>query len=209
MAAKQQQQPLKGPGECHIRELQQQRQHATHTLAHTLHLSASIHTFGPLCSTSYNNKQQQDICCPKRQNAAEASPGCRLAAAPLFLLHCMLSPVTMLPNKIFSTKLRLQLLDFFEHTMQTLFLCVEPVKSCTNRKLHSIYLSLSRLTPNQIRGKFKNVKSATRAFKIVRNCNELYFRAEGLQSARGGERQGKGVSSQKKRIYNQIGVTLI
>lgn len=147
MAVKQQQQPLKSPGECHIRELQQQRQHATHTLAHThaLHLSASIHTFGPLCSTSYNNKQQQDICCPKRQNSAEASPGCRLAAAPLFLLHCMLSPVTMLPNKIFCTKLRLQLLDFFEHTMQTLFfVCwtrkkLPPIASC----IQSIYLSLA------------------------------------------------------------------
>lgn len=39
MAVKQQQQPLKGPGECHIRELQQQRQHATHTLATHTHTS--------------------------------------------------------------------------------------------------------------------------------------------------------------------------
>lgn len=172
MAVKQQQQPLKGPGECHIRALQQQRQHATHTHAHThaLHLSASIHTFGPLCSTSYNNKQQQDICCPKRHNAAEASPGCRLAAAPLFLLHCMLSPVTMLSNKIFSTKLRLQLLDFFEHTMQTLFLCVEPVKSCHQSQV-AFNLSIS-LSPHPKPNSRETQKCKIRN-SCIQNCSQL------------------------------------
>lgn len=136
---------------------------------HALHLSASIHTFGPLCSTSYNNKQQQDICCPKRQNAAEASPGCRLAAAPLFLLHCMLSPVTMLPNKICSTKLRLQLLDFWAYNANPFF-CVEPVKSCHQSQ---VAFNLSISFSSHPKPNSRETQKCKILNSCIQNCSQL------------------------------------
>lgn len=102
-------------------------QHTQHTHTHTSFVSQYSHIRRTLCSTSYNNKQQ-DICCPKRQNAAEASPGCSLLLlAPYTALHAVacynaVQLNTTLPSCACSFLT-------FKHTMQTLFL-LNPKKSC-------------------------------------------------------------------------------